>query len=70
MVMERVWTDIPKPDLYPNPPSPLCPPTKVSMGMALAPNPNPSDIRISMGIHVFTNYVHEHNILEHNNDIY
>jgi hypothetical protein len=39
------------------------------MGMAVAPNPNPPDIRISMDIHVFTHYVHEHNILEHNNNI-
>jgi hypothetical protein len=40
---------------------------KLSMGMVVAPNPNPPDIQISMDIHVFTHYVHEHNILERNN---
>jgi hypothetical protein len=34
---------------------------KVSMGMDVAPNPNPLDIRISMNIHGFTHYVHHHN---------
>jgi hypothetical protein len=36
---------------------------KVSMGMDVAPNPNPPDIRVSMDIHGFTHYVHF--ILEH-----
>jgi hypothetical protein len=34
---------------------------KVSMGMDVAPNPNPPDIRISMDIHEFTHYVYHHN---------
>jgi hypothetical protein len=34
---------------------------KVSMGMDVAPNPNPPDIRIFMNIHRFTHYVHYHN---------
>jgi hypothetical protein len=36
---------------------------KVSMGMDVTPNPNPSDIRISMDIHEFTHYVHHHNYI-------
>jgi hypothetical protein len=34
---------------------------KVSMGMDVSPNSNPSDIRVSMDIHGFTHYVHHHN---------
>jgi hypothetical protein len=47
-------------------------PIKVSMGVDVAANPDPLDIRISMDIHVFTHYahyVHEHNIFEHNTNI-
>jgi hypothetical protein len=42
---------------------------KVSVGMDIAPNPNPLYIRISMDIHVFMHYVHEYNIFEHNTTI-
>jgi hypothetical protein len=31
------------------------------MGMDVAPNPNPPDIRISMNIHGFIHHVHHHN---------
>jgi hypothetical protein len=34
------------------------------MGMDVAPNPNPPDIRISIYIHGFTHYVHNHNNIE------
>jgi hypothetical protein len=40
----------------------FAPPVKVSMGMVVAPNPNPADIQISMDIHVFRHYVREHKI--------
>jgi hypothetical protein len=36
---------------------------KLSMGMDVAPDPNPSDIRISMDIQGFTHYVHHHNYI-------
>jgi hypothetical protein len=34
---------------------------KVSMGMDVASNPNPLNIRESIDIHRFTHYVHNHN---------
>jgi hypothetical protein len=53
--------DIAKPDPNPNLSASPRPAMKVFIGMYVAPNPNPPDIRISMDIHGFTQYVHYHN---------
>jgi hypothetical protein len=59
MAMERVWMDIAKSDQDPS--ASQCPAHESIHVMDVTPNQNPTDIQISMDIHVFTHYVNQHN---------
>jgi hypothetical protein len=69
MATKRVWTDNAKPYLNPYTSALLCPPSKIYMGVDVAPNPNPWDIHVSKDIHVIMHYVHNIKTFDHNSNI-